>query len=234
MARPPTVSLAPGVWRVPLLRDFINGFIFRDDDGQVTLLDMGLARHGRKVLAALDSIGSAPSDVTRLLLTHAHSDHAGGAAVVAAATGRSFTVHADDAAYVREGRVPPTDPTFRIGRLAQRFGSPTFTGVEVTEELSDDQVLPVGGGLRVVHTPGHSPGHCSFLHEASGVLVTGDAIFNVFGTRWPVKAFCTDFAMTQRTAHRLGELDYTVAAFTHGPEIRDGARAAIRGFLARG
>ncbi len=234
MARPPTVSLAPGVWRVPLLRDFINGFIFRDDDGQVTLLDMGLARHGRKVLAALDSIGSAPSDVTRLLLTHAHSDHAGGAAVVAAATGRSFTVHTDDAAYVREGRMPPTDPTFRIGRLAQRFGSPTFTGVEVTEELSDQQVLPIGGGLRVVHTPGHSPGHCSFLHEKSGVLVTGDAIFNVFGTRWPVKAFCTDFAMTQRTAHRLGDLDYTVAAFTHGPEIRDGARAAIRRFLARG
>jgi hypothetical protein len=66
------------------------------------------------------------------------------------------------------------------------------------------------------------------------VLVTGDEIFNVFGTRWPVKAYCTDFAMTQRTAHRLGELDYTVAAFTHGPEIRDGARAAIRGFLARG
>lgn len=234
MARPPTVSLAPGVWRVPLLRDFINGFIFRDDDGQVTLLDMGLARHGRKVLAALDSIGSAPSDVTRLLLTHAHSDHAGGAAVVAAATGRSFTVHSDDAAYVREGRMPPTDPTFRIGRLARRFGSPTFTGVEVTEELSDQQVLPIGGGLRVVHTPGHSPGHCSFLHEESGVLVTGDAIFNVFGTRWPVKAFCTDFAMTQRTAHRLGELDYTVAAFTHGPEIRDGARTAIRKFLARG
>lgn len=234
MARPPTVSLAPGVWRVPLLRDFINGFILRDDDGQVALLDMGLARHGRKVLEALDSIGSAPSDVTRLLLTHAHSDHAGGAAVVAAATGCSFTVHADDAAYVREGRMPPTDPTFRIGRFAQRFGSPTFTGVEVTEELRDDQVLPIGGGLRVVHTPGHSPGHCSFLHEESGVLVTGDAIFNVLGTRWPVKAFCTDFAMTQRTAHRLGDLDYTVAAFTHGPEIRDGARAAIRKFLGRG
>ncbi len=233
MARPLTVSLAPGVWRVPLLRDFINGFIFRDDDGQVSLLDMGLARHGPRVLAALDSIGSAPSEVTRLLLTHAHSDHAGGAAAVAATTGRSFTVHTDDAAYVREGRMPPTDPTSRLGRFAQRFGAPTFDAVEVTEELSDGQVLPIRGGLRVVHTPGHSPGHCSFLHEESGVLVTGDAIFNVLGTRWPVKAFCTDFAMTQRTAHRLGDLDYTIAAFTHGPEIRDGARAAIRNFLGR-
>ncbi len=42
MASDLVVPLAPGVWRIRLLRDFINGFIFRDDDGQVTLLDMGL------------------------------------------------------------------------------------------------------------------------------------------------------------------------------------------------
>ena len=61
MSRSPTVLLAPGVWRVPLLRDYINGFVFRDDDGQVTLLDMGLKGHGKRVLAALESIGSGPS-----------------------------------------------------------------------------------------------------------------------------------------------------------------------------
>ncbi|MGH2394097.1 MAG: hypothetical protein ACRDGH_11515 [Candidatus Limnocylindria bacterium] len=65
MARTPTVQLAPGVWRVPLLRDYINGFVFRDEDGQVTLLDMGLPGHGPKLLAALESIGSGPSYVTR-------------------------------------------------------------------------------------------------------------------------------------------------------------------------
>lgn len=235
MARPPTVLLAPGVWRVPLLHDYVNGFVFRDADGQITLLDMGLARHGPTMLAALADIGAGPSDVTRLLLSHAHADHAGGAALVAAETGLGMTVHTDDATYVREGRTPPTDPTSRLGRLVQRFGSaPSFDAVPVDDELTDGQVLPIGGGLRVVHTPGHSPGHCSFLHEDSGVLVTGDAIFNVLRPRWPVKAFCTDFALTKRTAHRLGELEYEVAAFTHGPEIRDGARDAIRRFLARG
>jgi glyoxylase-like metal-dependent hydrolase (beta-lactamase superfamily II) len=93
MARSLVVPLAPGVWRIPLLGDYVNGFILRDDDGQVTLLDMGLKSSGRKVLAALTSIGSGPSDVTRLLLTHAHVDHAGGAAHVAAATGRTFGIH---------------------------------------------------------------------------------------------------------------------------------------------
>ena len=84
MARPPAVSLAPGVWRIPLLGDFVNGFILRDEDGQVTLIDMGLKQSGPKVLAALASIGSGPGDVTRLMLTHAHPDHAGGAAHVTA------------------------------------------------------------------------------------------------------------------------------------------------------
>ncbi|HEX8631479.1 MAG TPA: hypothetical protein VF755_25250, partial [Catenuloplanes sp.] len=55
----------------------------------------------------------------------------------------------------------------------------------------------------------------------------------VFGVRWPVRSFCSDFAMTQRTAHVLGELEYTVAAFTHGPEITDRPREHIRRFLSR-
>ena len=108
-----------------------------------------------------------------------------------------------------------------------------FAAVPVAEELTDGQVLPVAGGLRVVHTPGHSPGHVSYLHEESGVLITGDAIFNVRRLRWPVRAFCSDFAMTTQTAHVLGELDYTTAAFTHGPELREQPREDIRAFLAR-
>jgi len=94
-------------------------------------------------------------------------------------------------------------------------------------------VVPFAGGIRVVHTPGHSPGHASYLHEESGTLITGDSIFNVLGRRWPMKMLCSNFAMTKQTAHRLGELEYTTAAFTHGPEIRDRPREAIRAFLAK-
>jgi glyoxylase-like metal-dependent hydrolase (beta-lactamase superfamily II) len=87
--------------------------------------------------------------------------------------------------------------------------------------------------LRIVRTPGHSPGHVSLLHEPTRVLVTGDALFNVLGVRWPVRAFCSDFRMTQQTAYVLGELEYDVAAFTHGPQITERAREQVRGFLPR-
>jgi glyoxylase-like metal-dependent hydrolase (beta-lactamase superfamily II) len=234
MAGQATVELAPGVWRVPLVRDLLNGFVLRDADGQVTLVDMGLASSGPRMLAALESIGSGPPDVTRLLLTHAHLDHAGGAAHVAAATGLGLGVHQDDAGYVRAGQSPPQDRSTGLGRLIGRLSPPArFGAVAVEEELTDGQVLPVAGGLRVVHTPGHSPGHVAFLHEDSRTLITGDSIFNVLGLRWPVRWLCTDFRMTQRTAHRLADLEYDVAAFTHGPEIRDAPREHLRRFLAR-
>lgn len=233
MAKNVTVQLAPGVWRIPLIGDYTNGFILRDDDGQVTLVDMGLRSSGPKVIAALRSIGSHPGDVTRLLLTHCHPDHAGGAAHVQAETGRPVDLHADDAEYVRTGTQPDPDPASRLGRLFRRLPGPKTETVTVGEELTDGQVIPFAGGIRVVHTPGHSPGHASYLHEESGVLITGDAIFNVLRMTWPIKMLCSNFALTQKTAQRLGELDYTTAAFTHGPEIRDTGRAAIRGFLAR-
>ena len=93
-------------------------------------------------------------------------------------------------------------------------------------------MIPFAGGIRVIHTPGHSPGHAAYLHEESGVLITGDAIFNVRGLRWPIRAFCTDFVMTTKTAHRLAEVEYTTAAFTHGPHLSDNPREHIRRFLA--
>ena len=191
MAKPPAVQLAPGVWRIPLIGDFVNGFMLRDDDGQVTLIDMGIAQSGKKVIAALRSVGSDPSDVTRLMLTHCHPDHAGGAAYVAKETGRPVDVHADDAQYVRSGTQPPRDQTIRFGKLFSRFPDPKLAPVTVGEELGDGQVVPFAGGIRVIHTPGHSPGHASYLHEGSGTLITGDAIFNVLGRRWPMKFLCT-------------------------------------------
>lgn len=231
MASSPAVQLAHGVWRIPTApADLVSSFAFVDDDGQVTLVDAGTKRAPRRILAGLEHIGVAPSDVTRLLVTHAHPDHVGGLATMRGRTGATVAVHERDAAYVREGKGPVLDRSTLGGRLLRRNRGSAPTPVE--DELVDGQVLDVGGGLRVVHTPGHSPGHVALLHQASSVLITGDSIWNMRSRMtWPVPAFCTDVAMAKETAHVLAELEYQVAAFTHGPEIREGAREAVRGFL---
>lgn len=233
MAGPPVVEIAPGVYRIPTVgSSAVNSFALVDDDG-VTLVDCGLARAPARIVAGLAAIGRHPSDVTRIVLTHAHPDHAGGAAELARRTGAPVAVGAADAGFAEAGTSPPNDPSFLAGRIFARLPGGRFPPVAVGGRLADGQVLAVAGGLRVVATPGHSPGHVSLLHEGSGTLITGDAIFNVFGLRSAPRPLCSDVRLTRRTVHVLGELDYARVAFTHGPEITTGAREAVRAFLRR-
>lgn len=210
----------------------VNSYVLRDDDGQATLLDAGLKGAPPRLRDALRFLGIGPRDVTRIVMTHAHNDHAGGLARMASATGAAVTVHAADAPYLRAGRAPELDQSTLFGRLVRDGG--TFGAVEVSQEIVDGDLLDVAGGLRAVATPGHSPGHVSYLHEPSRLLITGDALFN-WRRRisWPPSFLCTDIALSRRTAAVLADLDYDTVAFMHGPEIRTGARAAVRDFLRR-
>jgi len=224
--------MAGPVWRIPTAPfDSVNSFAIVGEAGDVTLVDCGVKKAPARIVAGLAAIGKAPQDVTRIVLTHVHPDHAGGARRMSKLTGRPVDVHAGDAEHGRNGTVPPSDPSTRLGRLFNRRVGVAYAPFEVGQELADGQVLEAAGGLRVVHTPGHSPGHVSLLHEPTGVLVTGDAIFNVFGLRWPLRPLCNDVRLTQRTADVLGELEYDVAAFTHGPHVDTDARETVRRFL---
>lgn len=237
MAHTAAVKLADDVWRIPTApADLVNTFALVDPDGRVTLVDASTSFGVGRIADGLTAMGKHVSDVRRIVLTHAHSDHAGGAAKLVELTGvDGVTVHSDDAGFVRRGEPAPRDRTLGGWRsLVARAPFGSFPAAPVSTELTGGDVLDVAGGLEVHHTPGHSPGHVSLLHRPSGVLITGDSIWNMFSRRsWPVLAFCSDARLSQQTADVLGELDYDVAAFTHGPEIRDDAREAVRGFLRK-
>jgi glyoxylase-like metal-dependent hydrolase (beta-lactamase superfamily II) len=227
------VQVADGVWRIPTApQDLVNSLLLEDADGTLTLVDAGTKRAARTILAALAGLGRAPQDVTRLVLTHAHPDHAGGLAAVQQATGGEVLAHDREAVYLRDGQAPRSDTRTFGGRLLNRLPSGGFAPVQVARTFADGELLEVAGGLRVVHTPGHSPGHVSLVHEPTGVLFTGDAVFNVRGLRYPPRMLCTDVRLTRETAGRLGDLDFGVAVFTHGTHLSSGAREAVRAFVA--
>jgi glyoxylase-like metal-dependent hydrolase (beta-lactamase superfamily II) len=229
------VNLAGPIYRLPTLGSYINSFAFLEADGSVTLVDCGVSKAPPRIVAALAELGKHPEDVQRIILTHAHPDHAGGAAAMLDSSSvEGVQAHGEDADSLRTGRSAPGDPTSVAYRIFRRVVSGGFAPVPVTTELSDGDVLEVAGGLQVHHTPGHTPGHVSLLHPDTGVLITGDAIFNLNGRMtWPVKIFCTSFPINKMSARVLSELDYRIAAFTHGVEIRDRAREQVRGFVAR-
>src|SRR4051794_20733411 len=117
MATPPAVAVAPNVFRIPTVgAASVNSYAVLDDRGWAPRVDGGLQRAPPKIVAGLAAIGKRPADVQRIVLTHAHLDHAGGAAEMSRQTGAPLAIHQDDAEYLEAGQHPPTDPSTLGGR----------------------------------------------------------------------------------------------------------------------
>lgn len=109
--------------------------------------------------------------VVALLLTHGHVDHAGGAGAVNRATAASVYVHRDDDFLT-------LDPTAQMKSLFGMVPPGDFAPPEEITDLHHGQHLHLAGiDFEVRHTPGHTPGHCCFLIENEGVLMSGDQLF---------------------------------------------------------
>jgi glyoxylase-like metal-dependent hydrolase (beta-lactamase superfamily II) len=82
-------------------------------------------------------------------------------------------------------------------------------------------------GFRVIHTPGHTPGHCIYFREADRVAIAGDVLANIHflngqpGLREPPPFLSVDVAQNRRSALILAALKPSVVCFGHGPPLRD-------------
>ena len=159
------------VTRIPTTRRD-NAFLVTGDDG-LTLVDVGWASAPKILLGALAEHGHALADLKRIMITHAHPDHVRGLAEFRRHTKAEVLIHPADAAWLRAGRVPFGGRSSRIGAVLDAVPLLHWQPVEPDGELVDGEVV---GGLRVIHTPGHSPGHVALLHEDSRTLLVGDAI----------------------------------------------------------
>ena len=218
-------EVVPGLYS-RLFRDWqVYVYYLVEADG-VTIIDTGGKGSSEKILEGLRELGRAPEDVKRIALTHGHQDHAGSAARIAAATGAPVHVHAGDAAHVRQGTdYPKLKPRTLMGRLILLARPPTrVEATPVAGELADGEEI---SGMRVVHTPGHSPGHVAYLWPRhGGVLILGDAAFNL-----PYLAAAhlyQDLDSVWSSLRKICELDFEVACFGHGKPIATGAAERFR------
>ena len=214
-----------GLWRIGLTG--VNGYLIAG--GEPTLVDTGIPKRAPRVEQAIRQAGRRPEEIGHIVITHYHVDHIGSLASLVSSTGATVYVHPGDADVVREGSEPPrptiTGPEKLLSPLFAFFPKKADPA-PVHHELKDGEELP--NGLRVVHTPGHTPGHVSLLWpEQGGVLIVGDAAFNVFGRLGPPMSF-EDLATAKRSLHRMAELDFEAAVFGHGPPIKGRAAARFR------
>ncbi len=155
-----------------------------------TLVDTGFPGQGPALEAALKAHGLAMADLDRVILTHQDVDHIGNLPAVAA--GRATVLaHRLEAPYI-EGRerllkFNPERMQQMVARLPEAaraqfeklMSDPPKATVDVL--LEDGEELPLYGGLTVIHTPGHTPGHISLYFPRHRVLISGDAMRVVNG-----------------------------------------------------
>ena len=220
-------EIVPGVWGVS--QGYVSAFVVAGDG--ITLVDTGLAK---KIDSLKRSLVAAKLDGFRdIVLTHHHLDHTGGVAALVASSGARVWAHPSDARVVR-GEVPapdpaPRNPLERLGvSVIQRVG-PKGSPARVDQEVRDEEVLPVAGGLIAYHTPGHTMGHVSYLLPGKRVLFVGDAAANMLGRLSPPVGFYTeDHQAVRSSIARLAMLDFDVACFGHGRVLKGGAAAKFR------
>jgi glyoxylase-like metal-dependent hydrolase (beta-lactamase superfamily II) len=164
----------------------------------IVLVDTGVSGSQDGIGAALDNIGASWGDVSDVVLTHWHPDHVGGLAEAAARA-----------------------PSARV-----------WAGLEDQSQIPWDELQTLGEGdlvrdLRVLKTPGHTPGHLSLVHDEASLLFVGDCV----GTAGPgglargPEMFTADPEEAERSLRRLAEVQTQRVLFSHGPEISDPLQA---------
>lgn len=225
-----------GVYR--LGTDWVGWYVIANET--VTVVDCGFRGYHDQLPNVLAQLGRSLDSVAAVVLTHYHSDHVGSAERIRSETGATVYVPADDAEGVRTGKVPLPGGLMsslwrprmmRYMAHAARNGGAKVRPVESLRTYQDGDVLTSAGGLRVVHTPGHTAGHCSLLLERSGVLFAGDALATVdFFTgraRPSLVPFNEDAARARASLSRLESLDADVVAVGHGSPFRGTPAEAI-------
>lgn len=222
--------IVPGLHEVQL--DFVNAFILEAGDG-LALIDTGLGEHADAIVDVIRGIGRDPGEVRDILVTHCHIDHAGGLARLKQLTGATASMHPVDAEMVRRGEslrplvAGPGLVNAVLSRVLARKSFPPLEAAEVEREVADGDVLPIAGGLRAIHVPGHSAGQLAFLWgEHGGVLIAADAAANALGLA--TSPIYEDVAEGLRSLEKLSSLDFEVACFGHGKPIRSGASRRFR------
>jgi glyoxylase-like metal-dependent hydrolase (beta-lactamase superfamily II) len=176
---------APGGKVVPYL------FIENLEEDDLTLIDPSFLPQLPILEDYIHNLGYEMNNIKRIILTHLHIDHAQAANEIRNRIGAKIYSHWIEARYLAHNPPYPGPPTTQatqeilkksglsLEELTKKFGSMYLEPIIVDNQVSDRDMI---GSLKVIHTPGHTPGHISLYYDEDRTIFGADSIYkNVFG-----------------------------------------------------
>jgi glyoxylase-like metal-dependent hydrolase (beta-lactamase superfamily II) len=226
----PAVEVAAGVHQIQMLG--ADSFLIVDE--RLTLIDAGMVGSRRMLDRHLRGMGRSTAELERIICTHGHPDHIGGVnELVRGRDDVEVLIHPADLAGLqlplRGALSRSPDGGGRRGRLIQYL----TPAPEHCTPIEDGDVLPLLGALRVVHTPGHTPGSVCLYAERLRLLFTGDVLQVIKGRlAYASWLFSHDHAGARASVERLAALEVDRIALSHYPPWTDDANGALRELAA--
>lgn len=225
-----TKEIQPGLYQIST--PGVNAFIIDSGSKGLTLVDTASGHDATEIRQAVASLGRDIRDIRHILVTHCHPDHAGGLAKLKALSSARVYMHRRDAMLVATGRamrrlVPA--PGLSNALLYRTMIAPkpkTVPSAKADVLVGNGDVIPVAGGIEVIHTPGHTEGHLVFLHRDRGVAFLGDAASNLFGLGLMIAY--EHLQQGIMSLRHLSKFNFDIACFGHGQAIKRDAGKRLK------
>ncbi|MFB5567098.1 MBL fold metallo-hydrolase [Bacillus cereus] len=203
------MEIAKGIEMLQLeFQEFVIHPILLWNDEMAVLIDTGFPGQIEDIQVEMEKVGVSFDKLKVVILTHQDIDHIGSLPELLQRCRSNIKVYAHelDKPYI-EGDLP----LLKDGNIENRPKG------KVSDTVIDGQELPYCGGILILHTPGHTPGHISLYLKQSKILVAGDSMYSVNGVLGGVHAPTTLNIMEARQSlKKYLNLDIESVVCYHG------------------
>ncbi|MFC7394000.1 MBL fold metallo-hydrolase [Scopulibacillus cellulosilyticus] len=194
------------------------------DSDNVVLIDAGVPGQADQIRAEMEKAGVSFDKLTTVILTHQDFDHIGSLPEIIQQSKNKIEViaHEADKPYIEGEKL-----LMKMDR--ERAEKMTPPKAKVDKTVADQEELPYCGGIKVIYTPGHTPGHISLYLEKSKTLITGDAIVSENGRLiGPNPPFTPDMDLALQSIKKFTEYDIQSVICYHGGLCTDNVNQQLR------
>ena len=205
-------------------------------EAELTLIDTGLRGSARHIVNFIRRLGRSPEEISLIIITHNHLDHAGGLAELKQFTRAKVVLHKADISD-DESQLPLPPIAGKLLRI------PPFSRLrpliyvqpnQVDIQVKGGEVFSPLGGLEVIHTPGHTAGSISLFSAKKRLLMVGDALNKRYrNIQLPLKMISADLAQAVDSVRRIAQLDFDILCFGHGRPIVKDASAMVKQLIRK-